>query len=35
MTVPNAQQRKLYDEKTATEIESNDFWGLKDFEVES
>lgn len=27
------QHRKLYDEKIAIEIESNDFWGLRDFEV--
>lgn len=35
MTVPVTQHRKLYDEKIAIEIESNDFWGLRDFEVES
>lgn len=35
MTVPMTQHRKLYDEKIAIEIESNDFWGLRDFEVGS
>lgn len=30
MTVPMTQHRKLY-EKIAIEIESNDFWGLRDF----
>ena len=35
MTVLMTQHRKLYDEKIAIEIESNDFWGLRDFEVGS
>jgi len=33
MTIPMTQHRKLADEKIAIEIESSDFWGLRDVEA--